>query len=387
MSCDGNGELEKTKQTEPTTCPTIHGSPIRVDAVRHRVRHHLGTCVYTTHLTWNTALGGVPTLASEYTSSTGTDFGHTDFIMGPNGEPVEQVYVDTGGAGAQTPDWYYPDFQGNTRKLMNKTAVVNATYNEPPYGTATSWINGDSNATPLQHSGTYTDQWSLMVFDQSRWHDPATGQFLSQDPSAYQSLQAFAYAGDDPSGSSRASPSASLPSPFSGVVVSARFKQPVSFNASFIGPDESCNLTRNINYYGTYGLSASATADCQELMWYVQIGLVSHHCFSNPPPGGVKPCAETATRLSEPITRRKYPATVFLAASGSTSQTAVVPSIATSQPTGSVKIRAHGVPTSRSNGPSWTTQQWTKIHGTLRQQDLKCRSRETENTRLRASGA
>jgi len=37
-----------------------------------------------------------------------------------------------------------------------------------------------------------------MVYDQARWYDPATGQFMSQDPEVDQTLQPYAYAGDDP---------------------------------------------------------------------------------------------------------------------------------------------------------------------------------------------
>ena len=72
------------------------------------------------------------------------------------------------------------------------------TQNYPPFGVASNPENGGSLGTPLQYNGAYTDGWTGMVDDQARWYDPATGQFMSQDPMADQTLQPFAYAGDSP---------------------------------------------------------------------------------------------------------------------------------------------------------------------------------------------
>jgi RHS repeat-associated protein len=55
-----------------------------------------------------------------------------------------------------------------------------------------------SSATPLQYAGSYTDDTTGIVYDQARWHDPSTGQFLSQDPMVAPTLQPYASANLEP---------------------------------------------------------------------------------------------------------------------------------------------------------------------------------------------
>jgi RHS repeat-associated protein len=148
-------------------------------------------CADKSALTWNTALG-TPTLAVDHQYRNGTDEGYTDFIMGPTGLPLEQVDFSPA-----VPLWYYPDLQGNTRVLMNASGAVTTTCNPPPYGQVSNSFNL-SGATPLQYAGTFTDESTHFVYDQHRWYDPSTGQFLSQDPLVDQTLQPYAYAGDNP---------------------------------------------------------------------------------------------------------------------------------------------------------------------------------------------
>jgi len=96
-----------------------------------------------------------------------------------------------------TPEWYYADFQGNTRVLMDARGSPQVTYNYPAWGATTDWV-GTGNGTPLQYNATFTDQWTGLVYDQARWYDPSTGQFVSQDPMVDQTLQPYAYAADSP---------------------------------------------------------------------------------------------------------------------------------------------------------------------------------------------
>src|SRR5581483_8694675 len=83
-------------------------------------------------------------------------------------------------------------------ELLGESASVDETYNEPPWGQAQVWFGSGGTGTPLQYGGTLTDQYTDMVYDQARWYDPATGQFISQDPLVDQTLQPYAYAGDTP---------------------------------------------------------------------------------------------------------------------------------------------------------------------------------------------
>jgi RHS repeat-associated protein len=208
---DGNSVLRTEVETIGGNCPFLPPSNRRGHRARPQRVRKATSYTQTRDLTWSTALGS-PTLATTTDSSSCSAIGHADYVMGPNGEPVEQIYYDAQGL-TYTPEYYYQDFQGNTRELLTQTATVAATYNEPPWGMATGSFRS-STETPLQYGGTYTDQWTGFVYDQARWYDPSTGQFMSQDPLVDQTLQAYAYAGDspinssDPSGMSANSPPA-----------------------------------------------------------------------------------------------------------------------------------------------------------------------------------
>ncbi|HEV3310000.1 MAG TPA: RHS repeat-associated core domain-containing protein, partial [Chloroflexota bacterium] len=182
---DGNGLLQKTVHQEPSggSCPNIR---------RHQIRRHTLFCTIQDSLDWNTALG-TPTLAVDHEYATGVDEGWVDYIMGPQGLPIEQLTN-----GTSTPEWFYADIQGNTRALANSSGTVGNTENYPPYGVATDSFGGIGLGTPLQYNGTYSDSWTGYVYDQSRWYDPSAGQFLSQDPLVDQTLQPYEYAGANP---------------------------------------------------------------------------------------------------------------------------------------------------------------------------------------------
>lgn len=203
---DGNGELQQTKvqwqQNSCTYSPTaepIGLSGLPLTGIRPEV---LSTpyCTDESDLTWSTALGD-PNLAVVQSVQTGMDQGHTDYVMGPDGQPVEQLSVSAGG-GSSTPEWYYLDFQGNSRVLEDASGSVQSSENYPPFGQAVKPGSTGSVSTPLQYAGSYVDGSTGFVYDQARWYDPSTGQFLSQDPMVDQTLQPYEYAGDSPTNSS-----------------------------------------------------------------------------------------------------------------------------------------------------------------------------------------
>ncbi|HZT95259.1 MAG TPA: RHS repeat-associated core domain-containing protein [Chloroflexota bacterium] len=148
----------------------------------------------TDSFTWNTAGSGVPSLAADYSTFTN---GHTDYIDGPDGLPLEQVYVPA--SGGSTASFYYHDRSGDTRALLDTTSAHNVvqTYNYTPWGQVSSPTSGWS--TPLLYGGQYTDQTLTgFVYMQARWYDPSSQQFTSQDPLVQATVQPYAYAGDDP---------------------------------------------------------------------------------------------------------------------------------------------------------------------------------------------
>lgn len=85
---DGDGELVKSKQTVTGNCPDIpaaKGSRLGPGhAHHHGARRAVLSHWYQAEEAWNTALGGVPQLAYEDSSSSCDTIGHSDFIYGPN---------------------------------------------------------------------------------------------------------------------------------------------------------------------------------------------------------------------------------------------------------------------------------------------------------------
>ncbi len=103
----------------------------------HRIQHGIrkdSLPTLTLNLTWNTALGS-PTLAT-LNPNNGS---HTNFLYGPEGEPLEQIWYNTSGV-VQPAEYYYQDLAGNTRELIDQSGSVQASYNYPPYGVTESYI-------------------------------------------------------------------------------------------------------------------------------------------------------------------------------------------------------------------------------------------------------
>jgi RHS repeat-associated protein len=50
----------------------------------------------------------------------------------------------------------------------------------------------------LGYAGQYTDPTTGLEYNQARWYDPATGQFMVIDPKVESTWQAYAYADDNP---------------------------------------------------------------------------------------------------------------------------------------------------------------------------------------------
>jgi RHS repeat-associated protein len=113
--------------------------------------------------------------------------GTTNYLYGPQGDPLEQI-VGT------TVTWYHHDQLGSTRILTNTTGTVigTATYNA--YGTPTT----TGTTTPLGYTGAYTDTETGYQYLTNRYYDPQTAQFLSVDPLVAETGSAYGYVYDDP---------------------------------------------------------------------------------------------------------------------------------------------------------------------------------------------
>jgi RHS repeat-associated protein len=134
----------------------------------------------TTHYSWDVD-GSLPLLLSDGTNS---------YIYGLGGTPVEQV------SSSGTPTYLLADQLGSTRALTGSAGSLTATFTYDAWGNLAG--STGSATTPFMYAGQYLDSTTGLYYMQARWYEPATGQFLSVDPLAEETEQAFAYSGDDP---------------------------------------------------------------------------------------------------------------------------------------------------------------------------------------------
>lgn len=133
----------------------------------------------TTHFVWN-EVEATPELLRE---------GETDFIYGPEGEPIEQI-------ASGTPVYLHQDQQGSTRLLTNGAGNVIGRYGYSAWG-ALSTHTGTAS-TNLQFDGEYTDVETGFQYLRNRYYDPSTGQFLTRDPLFEITRSAFSFGLNDP---------------------------------------------------------------------------------------------------------------------------------------------------------------------------------------------
>jgi RHS repeat-associated protein len=134
----------------------------------------------TQHLSWDQSTGLSLLLADEGDS----------YIYGPNGLPIEQIFS------AETPTYLHHDQLGSTRMLSDEAGEVSATFSYAPYGSLEAQTG--SAATLLGFAGQLTDAESSLQYLRARFYDPATGQFITQDPAVGVTHEPYLYAGDNP---------------------------------------------------------------------------------------------------------------------------------------------------------------------------------------------
>ncbi|MGH2863252.1 MAG: RHS repeat-associated core domain-containing protein [Solirubrobacteraceae bacterium] len=134
----------------------------------------------TSQFAWNT-LAAVPELLTD---------GSTNYIYGPDGEAVEQIASDG------TVSYLHQDQIGTTRLITDSNGDAAGTFTYNPYG-ALSASTGTAT-TNIGYAGAYTDPTTGFQYDQARWYDPSTGQFLTVDPLVSNTEQPYDYAGDNP---------------------------------------------------------------------------------------------------------------------------------------------------------------------------------------------
>ncbi len=150
-----------------------NGDGLRTSSISNRT---------TSYDVWNTT-GSLPLLLSDGTNS---------YIYGPDNLPIEQI--STGG----TVSYLHHDQIGSTRLITNSTGQTAATFTYNPYGTLQA--STGTTTTPLGYAGQPTDPQSGLQYDQARYYDPTTGQFLTVDPLVETTRQPYLYGNDNPLG-------------------------------------------------------------------------------------------------------------------------------------------------------------------------------------------
>jgi RHS repeat-associated protein len=105
--------------------------------------------------------------------------------------PTEQVNLSTG-----TITYLVADLLGSVRGAVSSTGALTATASYDAWGNPET-VGGLTGTTPFGYAGGYTDPNGL-VYLINRYYDPATGQFLSVDPSLSQTLAPYGYVNENP---------------------------------------------------------------------------------------------------------------------------------------------------------------------------------------------
>ena len=153
---------------------------------------------------WTLRTGPIDRFTWLHTGSLPTllDDGTWRYIQGPTG-PIAQV-DDEG-----TVLWLHRDLTGSVRALTDDRAAVAATFTWDAYGEQVAHT-GDAS-TRLGYHGRWTDPGTGLQVLPARVYDPATGQFLSVDPSVIATHHPYAFAAGDPLGAT--DPSGADPKP------------------------------------------------------------------------------------------------------------------------------------------------------------------------------
>jgi RHS repeat-associated protein len=135
----------------------------------------------TSYLAWDTAEVELPLILSN---------GAYDFVYGPGGVPVEQINSEGHVL------YLHHDQQGSTRLLTGEGGKTEATATYGAYGEPTGHTG--TATTPLGYDGQYTSSDTGLIYMRARTYDPATAQFLTQDPLDVVTQEPYNYAGDNP---------------------------------------------------------------------------------------------------------------------------------------------------------------------------------------------
>jgi RHS repeat-associated protein len=115
--------------------------------------------------------------------------GATSYVAGPDGLPLAQI-------NGSTVYYYHRDQLGSTRALTDSGGNTVATYTYDAFGNVLAATGNVVN--PVQFAGQYVDAETGFSQMQTRYYDPASGQFISRDPLTAATRQPYSYVADNP---------------------------------------------------------------------------------------------------------------------------------------------------------------------------------------------
>jgi RHS repeat-associated protein len=121
------------------------------------------------------------------------------YLNGPNENQVLAEETNISGNGAGTTRWALTDHEGSVRDVVGNTGVVLDHIQYDSFGNVLSQTNS-ANAMRLGYTGQQFDAETGLYYDHARYYDPASGRFLSTDPSGFSAGDAnlYRYVGNSP---------------------------------------------------------------------------------------------------------------------------------------------------------------------------------------------
>ncbi|HEX6699542.1 MAG TPA: RHS repeat-associated core domain-containing protein [Gaiellaceae bacterium] len=116
--------------------------------------------------------------------------GSTNYVYDDTGVAIEQI------DGTGTALYYQHDQLGSTRLLTDQSGNTAATFAYDAYGNLVN-KTGTSD-TPLRWNGRYQDTETGLYYLRARYYDPQTAQFLTRDPLAPLTQDAYGYSEENP---------------------------------------------------------------------------------------------------------------------------------------------------------------------------------------------
>ena len=121
------------------------------------------------------------------------------YLNGPNENQVLAEETNISGNGAGTVHWALTDHEGSVRDVVGNSGTVLDHIQYDSFGNVLSQTNS-GNAMRLGYTGQQFDAETGLYYDHARYYDPATGRFLSTDPSGFSAGDAnlYRYVGNRP---------------------------------------------------------------------------------------------------------------------------------------------------------------------------------------------